>query len=202
MLDRLRRFARPMSAEDPRSPEERARDERAKMVDVQIRARGVADERVLAALLAVPRDAFVAADLRGSAYADDALPIEAGQTISQPYIVGRMTELLRVGPGDPVLDVGTGSGYQAAVLAQIGCRVVSIERHESLADAARERLARLGYGDRVEIRVGDGSRNPKMRATVRSASIDCASSADRSVSPAATACNVSATWSVEQSFRR
>jgi protein-L-isoaspartate(D-aspartate) O-methyltransferase len=157
MLDRLRRFARPMSAEDPRSSEERARDERAKMVDVQIRARGVADERVLAALLAVPRDAFVAADLRGSAYADDALPIEAGQTISQPYIVGRMTELLRVGPGDPVLDIGTGSGYQAAVLAQIGCRVVSIERHESLADAARERLARLGYGDRVEIRVGDGS---------------------------------------------
>jgi protein-L-isoaspartate(D-aspartate) O-methyltransferase len=127
------------------------------MVDVQLRKRGIADERVLAAMLEVPRDAFLAAYLRGSAYADDALPIEAGQTISQPYIVGRMTELLRVGPDDRVLDIGTGSGYQAAVLAALGCRVVSIERHASLADAAHQRLARLGYGDRVEVRVGDGS---------------------------------------------
>ena len=127
------------------------------MVEGQLRARGIHDERVLAALLVVPRDAFVRADLRGSAYADDALPIEAGQTISQPYIVGRMTELLRVGPGDRVLDIGTGSGYQAAVLAEMGCRVVSIERHASLAETARERLAALGYGERVEIRVGDGS---------------------------------------------
>src|SRR5205814_3173903 len=82
--------------------------ERARMVEVQLRARGIRDEAVLAAILAVPRDAFVTADLRRSAYADDALPIEAGQTISQPYIVGRMTELLRVGPGDRVLDGGTG----------------------------------------------------------------------------------------------
>ena len=128
------------------------------MVQVQLRDRGILDEAVLAAILAVPRDAFVAADLRGSAYADDALPIEAGQTISQPYIVGRMTELLRVGPGDRVLDIGTGSGYQAAVLAELGCRVVSIERHASLAASAHERLEALGYGDRVDIRVGDGSR--------------------------------------------
>jgi protein-L-isoaspartate(D-aspartate) O-methyltransferase len=143
---------------DVRDHADDARDkERTRMVDVQLRARGVADERVLAAMQAVPRDAFVAAYLRGSAYADDALPIEAGQTISQPYIVGRMTELLRVGPDDRVLDIGTGSGYQAAVLAALGCRVVSIERHASLADAARLRLARLGYGDRVEVRVGDGS---------------------------------------------
>ena len=127
------------------------------MVEVQLRARGIADERVLAAMQAVPRDAFVATYLRRSAYADDALPIEAGQTISQPYIVGRMTELLRVGPDDRVLDIGTGSGYQAAVLAALGCRVVSIERHASLAEAARDRLAQLGYGDRVEVRVGDGS---------------------------------------------
>ena len=128
------------------------------MVQVQLRDRGIQDETVLSAILAVPRDAFVAADLRGSAYADDALPIEAGQTISQPYIVGRMTELLRVGSGDRVLDIGTGSGYQAAVLAELGCRVVSIERHASLAASAHERLEALGYGDRVEIRVGDGSR--------------------------------------------
>ena len=127
------------------------------MVQVQLRDRGIRDEAVLAAIEAVPRDAFVAADLRGSAYADDALPIEAGQTISQPYIVGRMTELLRVGPGDRVLDIGTGSGYQAAVLAELGGTVVSIERHASLAASARERLERLGYGERVEIRVGDGS---------------------------------------------
>ena len=162
MLDRLRRLARSMNGGDVRSPDEQARVERAlaertRMVDVQLRARGVADERVLAAILAVPRDAFVAADLRGSAYADDALPIEAGQTISQPYIVGRMTELLGVGPGDRVLEIGTGSGYQSAVLAELGCEVVSIERHGSLADAARARLTRLGYGGRVEIRVGDGS---------------------------------------------
>ncbi len=157
MRDRLRRLAGSTSAGDTRPPDERARDERTRMVDHQLRARGIRDEAVLAAILAVPRDAFVAADLRGSAYADDALPIEAGQTISQPYIVGRMTELLRVGPGDRVLDIGTGSGYQAAVLAELGCAVVSVERHATLAATAQERLERLGYGDRVEIRVGDGS---------------------------------------------
>ena len=127
------------------------------MVEHQLRDRGVRDEAVLAAIATVPRDAFVAADLRRSAYADDALPIEAGQTISQPYIVGRMTELLHVEPGDRVLDIGTGSGYQAAVLAELGCSVVSIERHATLAATAVERLAALGYDDRVEIRVGDGS---------------------------------------------
>ncbi|HET7474363.1 MAG TPA: protein-L-isoaspartate O-methyltransferase, partial [Candidatus Limnocylindrales bacterium] len=94
---------------------------------------------------------------RRSAHADDALPIESGQTISQPYIVARMTELLRVGPGDRVLDVGTGTGYQAAVLAEIGCHVLSLERIPELADSARDRLARLGYGDRVEVRTADGS---------------------------------------------
>ena len=153
MLDRLRGFARFASAGDRAE----ASVERTRMVERQLRARGITDERVLGAILAVPRDAFVAADLRAVAYADDALPIEAGQTISQPYIVGRMTELLRVGPGDRVLDIGTGSGYQAAVLAELGCRVVSIERHAVLADTARERLERLGYGDRVEVRFGDGS---------------------------------------------
>ena len=130
---------------------------RAWMVERQLRSRGIADERVLAALEAVPREAFVPEWIRGAAHADEALPIEAGQTISQPFIVARMTELLHVGPGDRVLDIGTGSGYQAAVLAELGCRVVSIERIPELADSARARLERLGYADRVEVRLGDGS---------------------------------------------
>jgi len=137
--------------------ESRARDERAWMVATQLRARGIRDERVLVALLAVRRDQFVPDWQRSVAYADEALPIPAGQTISQPYIVARMTELLAVEPGDRVLEIGTGSGYQAAVLAALGCRVTTIERHAELAAAARERLVRLGYGDSVEVRVGDGS---------------------------------------------
>jgi protein-L-isoaspartate(D-aspartate) O-methyltransferase len=130
---------------------------RAAMIETQLRARGIRDEQVLEAIARVPREVFVREDLRDSAYADDALPIDAGQTISQPYIVGRMTELLRVAAGDRVLEVGTGSGYQAAVLAELGCQVVTIERHAELALTARARLERLGYGHRVEIRVGDGS---------------------------------------------
>ena len=116
------------------------------MVERQLRQRGIADERVLAAMAEVPRDAFVDPGQRGLAYADEALPIASGQTISQPWIVARMTELLGVGPGDRVLEVGTGSGYQAAVLAAMGCAVTTIERHPDLADAARERIVALGYG--------------------------------------------------------
>ena len=155
-MRRLGRLIRLMGGwDDP------ARDDpglaRARMVERQLRGRGIADEAVLAAILAVPREAFVPDWLLSAAYEDEALPIESGQTISQPYIVGRMTELLHVGPGDRVLDVGTGSGYQAAILAEMGCRVVSIERREDLASSARGRLERLGYGDRVEVRIGDGS---------------------------------------------
>lgn len=127
------------------------------MVETQLRTRGIADERVLAAIGAVAREAFIAEGLRRSAYADDALPVEAGQTISQPYIVARMTELLALEPGDRVLEIGTGSGYQAAVLAELGCQVVTVERHAELALGARARLERLGYAGRVEVRVGDGS---------------------------------------------
>ena len=127
------------------------------MVATQLRARGIRDERVLAALLEVPREEFVPTWQRRAAYADEALPIPVGQTISQPYMVARMTELLAVGPGDRVLEIGTGSGYQAAVLVALGCRVMSIERHAELAAAARERLVRLGFGDSVDVRVGDGS---------------------------------------------
>jgi len=127
------------------------------MVERQLRHRGIQDEMVLAALGAVPRERFVPPGLLSHAYSDDALPIASGQSISQPYIVARMTELLEPQPAMRVLEVGTGSGYQAAVLAQLGCLVVSIERHAELADAARTRLEDLGLADRVRIVVGDGS---------------------------------------------
>ena len=131
--------------------------DRAAMLERQLRARGVRDERVLRAMATVPREAFVPAHLRHLAYADEALPIEHGQTISQPLMVALMTELLDPDPGARVLDIGTGSGYQAAVLVEMGCRVLGIERIPELAAAARERLTGLGYGESVEIRVGDGT---------------------------------------------
>jgi protein-L-isoaspartate(D-aspartate) O-methyltransferase len=127
------------------------------MVARQLRGRGIRDERVLAAMGELPREAFVADTRRDYAYVDGALPIEAGQTISQPYVVARMTELLRPEPGDRVLEIGTGSGYQAAVLAKLGANVVSYERQPELAASAREKLRELGFGDRVDVRLGDGS---------------------------------------------
>jgi len=127
------------------------------MVETQLRARGIADERVLGAMASLPRERFVPEERRPIAYADEALPIPAGQTISQPWIVARMTELLSPKAGDRVLDIGTGSGYQAAILALLGARVVSIERQPELAASARQRLAELGFGDQVEVRLGDGS---------------------------------------------
>ena len=135
----------------------RTSDARARMVAAQLRGRDITDARVLAAMAAVPREAFVRASDRDRAYEDHPLSIGAGQTISQPYIVARMTQLLAVGPGDRVLDVGTGSGYQAAVLAELGCRVASIEREGALAEEAAERLKRLGYADRVTVATGDGT---------------------------------------------
>lgn len=126
------------------------------MVADQLRRRGIADERILAVMGELPRERFVPTRYQGLAYADAATPIDEGQTISQPYIVARMTELLQVAPGDRILEIGTGSGYQAAVLAGLGARVTSIERFEALADAARDRLAALGI-EGVEIRVADGS---------------------------------------------
>lgn len=126
------------------------------MVTDQLERRGVRDPRVLEAMAAIPREAFVPGVPASVAYDDRALPIDAGQTISQPYMVARMTELLGVKPGARILEVGTGSGYQAAVLARLGARVTSIERHDDLSDAARERLAALGI-EGVELVVGDGS---------------------------------------------
>jgi protein-L-isoaspartate(D-aspartate) O-methyltransferase len=130
---------------------------RAGMVRDQLERRGIRDPRVLEAMASTPREAFVPGVPVSLAYGDRALPIDAGQTISQPYIVARMTELLDVQPGARILEIGTGSGYQAAVLAHLGARVTTIERHHDLSEAARERLANLGI-DGVDLRVGDGSR--------------------------------------------
>jgi protein-L-isoaspartate(D-aspartate) O-methyltransferase len=111
----------------------------------QLRILGIHDARVLDAMARVPREEFVRDEDRDAAYEDRALPIEMGQTISQPYVVARMSELLDVRPGDHVLEVGTGSGYQAAVLGELGADVVSVELHKELAETARDRLERLGY---------------------------------------------------------
>ena len=127
------------------------------MVADQLRGRGIADERVLKVMGELPREAFIPNSRRDLAYVDGALPIAAGQTISQPYVVARMTELLRPKPDDRILEIGTGSGYQTAILAKLGCDVVSYERQPELAETARERLRSLGLGDRVEVRIGDGS---------------------------------------------
>ena len=120
-----------------------------------LRRRGIGDQAVLRAMDEVPREHFVAAEFAESAYADQALPIACGQTISQPYVVAYMTEQLRVGPGHRVLEIGTGSGYQAAVLSRLAREVVSIERYRTLADAARDRIKTLGYSN-VTVIGGDG----------------------------------------------
>jgi protein-L-isoaspartate(D-aspartate) O-methyltransferase len=131
--------------------------EREQMVERQLRGRDIVDERVLAAMERVPRELFVPEDLRRQAFDDAALPIGAGQTISQPYMVARICEELGLDGDERVLDVGTGSGYQAAVLAELADEVHSIERVPELAEQARRNLAAAGY-DRVVVHVGDGSR--------------------------------------------
>jgi len=126
------------------------------MVATQLRHRGIRDERVLAAMERVPRHLFVPADKQRHAYEDQPIAIEAEQTISQPYIVAAMLEAVRVGPEETVLEVGTGSGYQTALLAELAARVYSIERYALLAKLAEERLMNLGYTN-VVIAVGDGT---------------------------------------------
>ena len=120
-----------------------------------LRRRGISDQAVLRAMDEVPREHFVAAEFIDSAYADQALPIACGQTISQPYVVAYMTEQLEVEPQHRVLEIGTGSGYQAAILSRLAREVVSIERYRTLADTARERLRTLGYAN-VTVLAGDG----------------------------------------------
>ncbi len=124
-------------------------------IDRQLCRRGIDDERVLAAMGRVPREAFVPEHERGHAYADAALSLSHGQTISQPYIVALICQALELRGGERVLDVGTGSGYQAAVLAELGADVVSVERIPALVELARHTLAATGY--EVDVRVGDGS---------------------------------------------
>lgn len=130
---------------------------RARMVERQLRRRGISDERVLAAMGEVPREAFVPAHLRRRAYTDAALPIAERQTISQPWIVAAICQALELRGSERVLEVGTGSGYSACVLALLAAEVVSVERHQALALAAREALASLAVTN-VELRIGDGSR--------------------------------------------
>jgi protein-L-isoaspartate(D-aspartate) O-methyltransferase len=133
------------------------------MVERQLRRRGIRDERVLHAMAEVPRERFVPESERSRAYRDGALRIGEGQTISQPWIVASMTALLELGPDERALEVGTGSGYAAAVLSRCCGEVVTIERHASLAERAERLLHELGY-DNVEVRMGDGSRGAPDRA--------------------------------------
>src|SRR3954453_10991690 len=138
-------------------------DLRARMVERQLRRRGIEDERVLAAMGEVPRERFLPVSLREQAYADSALPIGEEQTISQPWIVAAICQALELEGSELVLEVGTGSGYSAAVLARLAAHVVSIERRRSLSGAAAEVLGSLGIGN-VEIVVGDGSLGAPQRA--------------------------------------
>jgi protein-L-isoaspartate(D-aspartate) O-methyltransferase len=130
--------------------------ERRAMVEYQIRRRGIRDERVLEAMFRVPRHEFVPAAQVGAAYEDRPLPIGESETISQPYIVAAMTAAAQVNPGDKALEIGTGSGYQAAILAFLGAKVYTVERNFQLAELARARLARLGF-ETVEVSCGDGT---------------------------------------------
>lgn len=131
--------------------------EREAMVERQLRRRGITEPDILDAFRAVPREAFVGEKYEHLAYGDHPLPIEAGQTISQPYIVALTIQAAEIKPGNKVLEVGAGSGYAAAVISRIAGKVIGMERHHDLVDVARERLKRLGY-DNVEIVEGDGTR--------------------------------------------
>lgn len=157
---RLPRLSRWRDELEPHAGAESADEARRRMVATQLEPRGIADADVLDAFRTVPRHAFVEGD---DPYGDHALPVGQGQTISQPYVVARMTEIARpTGEagwhGANVLEIGTGSGYQAAILAELGAQVTSIERHPELAREAERRLADAGYGpDQVKVRIGDGT---------------------------------------------
>ncbi len=141
---------------DTQNPFDASAAERRAMVETQIRKRGISSPRVLEAMAAVPRHEFVPVELRNDAYADKPLPIGEGQTISQPYMVAAMTEALELRGDERVLEIGTGSGYQAAMLSLLVPQVITVENHTLLALAAQERLTRLGYTN-VHVHNGDGS---------------------------------------------
>lgn len=124
----------------------------------ELRSKGIHDENVLKAISRVPREKFLEATFRDRAYEDSALPIAEGQTISQPFTVAYQTERLELKRGDKVLEIGTGSGYQTAVLVEMGCRVYTIERHANLLEKARKTLELLRYGNQIVSRAGDGTR--------------------------------------------
>lgn len=152
-------------------------DQRARMVERQLRRRGITDERVLGAMAEVPREEFVPAGHRRQAYRDGALRIAEGQTISQPWIVAKMAELLELEGGERVLEVGTGSGYAAAVLSLLAAEVVTVERHAALAESARATLARLGCAN-VEVRHADGSMGAPDRAPFDAISVTATASGE------------------------
>lgn len=131
--------------------------ERQNMVETQLRARGIRDERLLRAMATVPRHEFVEPRYRDQAYEDHPLPIGAGQTVSQPYIVALMLEILQLEPSSKVLEIGTGSGYLTALLARLSAHVYSVERHSQLAREAEDTLSRLGFSN-ITVLVGDGSK--------------------------------------------
>jgi protein-L-isoaspartate(D-aspartate) O-methyltransferase len=147
--------------------------QRQRMVQEQLMPRGIHDERVLAAMSKVLREQFVPPDVRGESYSDAPLPIGQGQTISQPYIVAFMTEQLRLKPSNRVLEIGTGSGYQAAILAELVAEVYTIEIIEALAKDAEATLARLDYKN-VHVQVGDGYRGWAERAPFDAVIVTCA----------------------------
>jgi protein-L-isoaspartate(D-aspartate) O-methyltransferase len=132
-------------------------NERRQMVEQQIRRRGINDSRILEAMEQVPREDFIPGNRAPSAFSDQALSIDCGQTISQPYMVASMTDLLNISSTDRVLEIGTGSGYQAAILSQVAQHVYTIDRHEQLVETARQRLEELEIQN-VSFKVGDGSK--------------------------------------------
>src|ERR1700738_3229136 len=155
----------PRAPEEAKVPRKAPRDEGEERMGflLDLRRRGIGDQAVLRAMDEVPRENFVAPDYAEEAYADQALPIACGQTISQPYVVAYMTEQLAVAPRHRVLEIGTGSGYQAAVLSRLAREVVTVERYRTLAETARTRLVTLGY-DNVTVVVGDGVKGHAERA--------------------------------------